>query len=126
MDLQRNLKSIRCSPAFFTIFVENKVYTMKKRILLTCLIINYLLILIFIILIFSILLKLDFMLNLFDSTVFTLIRFILTIPVIVFWINNIIIWSKRDKSVGQFFLLFFLNGLYNPLYYRRILKHGWL
>lgn len=60
----------------------------------------------------------------FDET-FIQIRMVLTIPIIVLWINNLIVWSKNDKGIGRFLLLFFLNGLYNPFYYRKIQKNNW-
>jgi len=61
----------------------------------------------------------------FDET-FIQIRMVLTIPILILWIYNLIVWSKKDKSIGRFLLLFFLNGLYNPFYFRRILKNNWL
>jgi hypothetical protein len=53
-------------------------------------------------------------------------RMNLTYLGIAFWIWNIVIWSKRDKKIGQFFALFFLPGLYTMFYYRRVLKNNWL
>ena len=99
---------------------------MKNHVLFICLFLNYLLILMLIIITFSIFLKSTYMLDFFNSKAFTIARFILTIPVLGFWIHNLIIWSKKDKSIGRFFLLFFFNGLYNPIYFRRILKNNWL
>ena len=60
----------------------------------------------------------------FDET-FLQIRMVLTIPILVLWINNLIICSKKDKSIKRFLLLFFLNGLYNPFYFRKVLKNNW-
>lgn len=98
---------------------------MKKNLLIFCYIINILMVVGLLILIFSILFKIDSILNYSSSDSFTNIRTILTIPVFVLWINNLIVWSKKDRNVGRFFLLFFLNGLYNPLYFNRILKYEW-
>lgn len=96
-----------------------------KKLLMLCYITNILMVMGLAILILSILFKIDFILNYVSTDSFTQIRMILTIPVFVLWVNNLILWSKKDKSVGRFFLLFFLNGLYNPFYFRRILKNEW-
>jgi len=49
-----------------------------------------------------------------------------TLLVFPFWIWNIIIWSTKDKRVGQLLGLFFLNGLYTLFYFRLVLKNNWL
>jgi hypothetical protein len=63
-----------------------------------------------------------------DEIQFTFINFRLgiTIIVMIFWIWNIVIWFKRDKKVGRFFALFFLNGFYTLYYYRLVIKNNWI
>jgi len=53
-------------------------------------------------------------------------RMNVTYFVLIFWIWNIIIWSKRDKKIGRFFALFFLPGLYTLFYYRHVLRNNWV
>jgi ABC-type protease/lipase transport system fused ATPase/permease subunit len=60
----------------------------------------------------------------FDET-FVNIKMIFTIPIFILWVYDMIIWSKHDKHVGRFFLIFFLLGIYGPFYFRRIVKNGW-
>lgn len=98
---------------------------MKKKLLLFCYYINIFILLGFIIIVLAMLFKMNYILNFSTNDTFILVRTILTIPVIILWVNNLIIWAKKDKNVGRFFLLFFLNGLYNPLYFNRIEKNGW-
>jgi hypothetical protein len=78
------------------------------------------------VLVLAILFKQKQILEIYSSDeLFNQIRMVLVIPVIVLWVNNLMVWSKKDKHVGRFFLLFFLNGLYSPFYFRKILKHKW-
>lgn len=60
------------------------------------------------------------------SEIYVNIKFICLLPVILLTILLIVTWAKKDKSVGRFFLLFFLNGLYNPFYYWIAKRKGWL
>ena len=46
--------------------------------------------------------------------------------VFIFWIWNLIIWSKRDKNIYRFFALFFLIGIFTLYYYFIVLKNKWL
>jgi len=57
---------------------------------------------------------------------FISIRTLLSIPVLILWFSSLILWSKNDKRIGQFLLLFFLIGIYSPFYFRRSLRNGWL
>ncbi len=57
---------------------------------------------------------------------FIYFRTLLSIPVLILWIGSLIIWSKHDKRIVQFFLLFFLMGLYSPFYYRKSKLNGWI
>lgn len=54
------------------------------------------------------------------------LRFILSLPVYYIWIYLIVIWAKKDKNVGRFFLLFFLIGIYTLFYFKRALKNDWI
>lgn len=52
------------------------------------------------------------------------IRSILTIPVFILWINTLVMWSRNDKHVGRFLLLFFFIGIYTPFYFKKTIKKG--
>lgn len=103
------------------LFLNLKFTKMKKNILMACYFINILMVSLVIITILAALFRFKDLLDyvFFDET-FLQIRMVLTIPILVLWLNNIIVWSKNDKKIGRFLLLFFLNGLYNPFYYRKI------
>lgn len=49
----------------------------------------------------------------------------LTIPTLLLLIKNHIICYKKDTA-AKGLLLFFLNIFYNPIYYLRIHKKGWI
>ncbi len=106
--------------------MENNKSTIRRIVLLFCYYINLLMIILFFIIIIAALLRMQSFLDyiFFDET-FINIRMILTVPIFVLWINNIIIWSKHDKHIGRFFLLFFLIGVYSPFYFRKILRNKW-
>lgn len=106
--------------------MDNNKLTIKRKVLLFCFYINLLMIILFFIIIIAALLRMQSFLDyvFFDET-FINIRMILTIPIFVLWVNNLIIWSKHDKHIGRFFLLFFLIGIYSPFYFRKILKNKW-
>lgn len=61
-----------------------------------------------------------------DLNTFMFWRMNTTCFYVVFWVWNIVIWSKRDKKIGRFFGLFFLPGLYTLFYYRIVLTYNWL
>lgn len=98
---------------------------MKKKLMLFCNFINIIMIVIILFVILSAVLNLEVLIDFFTSELFLDIRMIMVIPVFILWINNLVIWSKYDKSLGRFFMLFFLNGFYNPFYYRMVLKNKW-
>ena len=99
----------------------------KKRLLLFCYYINLLMILLFFLIIIAALLKMPSFLDyVFFNKTFLSIRFVLAIPIFVLWVNNMIIWSKFDKHMGRFFLLFLLIGIYSPFYFRKVLRNNWL
>lgn len=100
---------------------------MKRNLLMACYFINILMVALVVVTILAALFRFKVFLDyvFFDET-FIQIRMVLTIPILILWIYNLIVWSKKDKSIGRFLLLFFLNGLYNPFYFRRILKNNWL
>ena len=99
----------------------------NKSILKFCYILNIVMVVFLLSVIIGILFKagqyLDFV---FSNEIVSTIRMIFTIPIIILWINNMIIWSRRDKHIGRFFLLFFLNGIYNVFYFRKVLKNSWI
>ncbi len=45
---------------------------------------------------------------------------------VILWIKCLIVWSKKDKGIGRFLLLFFLHGLYTLFYYPRAIKQNWI
>lgn len=106
--------------------IINKLLFMKKQILDYCFYINVLMIVIFIALMFAVVFGSELIFDIFKNETFINIRMILSIPILILWIYNLIIWSREDKNIGRFLLLFFLNGLYNPFYYKSIIRKGWL
>ena len=82
---------------------------MSKIIILICYYINIVMVISMLIVILSIIFKLDTILEFSFSERIINIRMILTIPVFILWIKNIILWSKFDKNVKRFFLLFWVN-----------------
>jgi len=106
--------------------MKNNKSKVKKGLLLFCYYVNLLMIIFFLLIIVAALFKMESFLNyVFFNKTFLSFRFILTIPILVLWINNLIIWSKFDKHIGRFLLLFFLIGVYSPFYFRKILKNNW-
>lgn len=100
---------------------------MKKVVLSLFYYINILVILMYILVVLAALFKFGgFVECFFVDYSAQVIRLILAIPLFVFWIWSLIIWNKYDKSIKQFFLLFFLMALYTPFYYRRIIKNTWI
>lgn len=100
---------------------------MNKRFLKVCYILNIVMVVFVLSVIIGILFKAgEYLDYAFSSEIVSIIRMIFTIPVIILWINNMIIWSRRDKHIGRFFLLFFLNGIYNVSYFRKVLKNNWI
>ena len=96
---------------------------MKKNILQLCYYINIFMLVVIGIVVIAVILRqkniLDFI---FFDKFFLVFRMLMTIPVLILWIYNIKIWSRRDKQIRRFLLLFFFNGLYNPFYYRKAVK----
>jgi hypothetical protein len=99
---------------------------MKKNILMACYFINTLMVTLVVVTILAVLFRFKgFVDYVFLDETFLLIRLVLTIPILVLWIDNLFILSKNDKSIMRFLLLFFLNELYNPLYFKKILRNNW-
>lgn len=97
-----------------------------KSVIYVCYIINLLMVLLLVFVFIAMLLKLDAVLRfVFLDNTFMNIRLVLTIPILILWVHNLIVWSRKDKNVGVFFLLFFFSAIYNPFYYNRIIKKGW-
>jgi hypothetical protein len=55
----------------------------------------------------------------FNSPTILNVRLLLNIPILIFWILMLRHWSKGDKKLTDFLLLFFLIGLYTVFYYRK-------
>lgn len=97
-----------------------------KKVIYVCYIINLMMVMLLVFVFIAMLLKMDTVLHfVFLNNTFMNIRMALTIPILILWIYNFIVWSKKDKNVGVFFLLFFFSAIYNPFYYNRIIKNGW-
>ena len=62
----------------------------------------------------------------FNSGIGLSIRMILLPFLFILWIKCIIVWSKKDRNIGRFFLLFFLHGFYIMYYYPKIKENKWL
>ncbi len=106
--------------------MDNNKLIIKRKVLLFCYYINLFMIILFFIIIIAAFLRMQSFLDyIFFNETFINIRMILTVPIFVLWVNNIIIWSRHDKHVGRFFLLFFLIGVYSPFYFRKILRNKW-
>lgn len=60
------------------------------------------------------------------SNFFFYLRYIMSFPILALWVNTIIIWSKHDKRLRWIFLLFFFPGLFNPFYFLKAKKKGWI
>jgi hypothetical protein len=100
--------------------------TTKLKLLSICYWINILtLTLYFLIVIMALFRQQAFLDYVFFNKTFLNIRMILAIPILILWSYDMIIWSKRDKNVGYFLLIFFLIGLYTPFYFRKIVKNKW-
>ena len=54
----------------------------------------------------------------FNSEQIANFRLLANIPILIFWIKLIVHWSKGEKKVWEFLLLFFLIGWYTVFYYR--------
>lgn len=54
------------------------------------------------------------------------IRILLAVPTLVLWIYCMKIWSKHDKKVTRFFLIFFFPGVYQLFYYVQSENKGWV
>lgn len=102
----------------------NKANKIKKGILVICCCLNIVLVLVYIYF---------FIIPFFTGNPFKYtsdnmilnIRMILIYPAVILWINNLIIWSRNDKNIKQFFLIIFLNIIYNSIYFMKILKNNW-
>jgi hypothetical protein len=100
--------------------------TTKLKLIYLCYWINILALLFYLFIVVAALLRMhDFLNYVFYNPTFLNIRIYIGIPLIVLWIYNMVIWSRHDKHVGRFFLIFFLIGIYSPFYFRRIIKNGW-
>ncbi len=98
---------------------------MKRKVLLVCYYLNLLMIIFFVLIVVAGLLKQEDIINFFflNSTA-NVIRMLFSIPVFYLWFNCLVIWSKYDKRIGQFFLLFFLIGTYSPFYFKKHIRTG--
>lgn len=61
----------------------------------------------------------------YDGEQVIILRFLGVLPILPFWIWNLVICYKKDPT-ARIFLLFFLNGLYTPFYSRRVLTNNWV
>ena len=101
--------------------------TTGQKLIYLCYWINILALLLYIFIIIAALFQMDSFINyVFYDPTFLNIRLIIGVPILVLWVFDMIKWSKHDKHVGRFFLIFFLIGIYAPFYFRKIVKNNWL
>lgn len=94
--------------------------------LLFCYYVNLLMIILVVLVIVAALFRFQAYIDFFfGNEIFINVRMLLAIPVFILWINNLIVWSKKDKNLGRFIILFFFIGLYSPFYFQKILKNKW-
>ena len=98
---------------------------MKRVLLEICFGINVLLCLAIVPLLLTVLLGNDSIYSFLKSESGYPLR-LLNIPLLILWVNNFVIWSKKDKNMGQLALLLFFNFYYNPFYYRSAVKNKWI
>lgn len=94
----------------------------KKALLDLCLLVNLLYLLVFFVLIVVKFIDINIFINIVFSENSTIIRSIFAIPIIFLWVYSLILWSKNDKRISRFFMLFFLIGIYSPFYYLKNIR----
>ncbi len=99
---------------------------MKKVFLKVGFYANIILYLSYFVLVFAVLFHSQSIESFIYSPVFKSIKTIISLIVLVFWIYNLILWSKYDKKIGNFLLLFFLIGIYTPFYYLKAVRNKWI
>jgi len=98
-----------------------------KGFFFICFVANLLLILIYVALIFAVVIRSKELIDyIFYDSGFAIMRMIIAYPTIILWVYTLKIWSKYDKHVGRFMLLFFFIGLYSPFYYLKARKAKWI
>jgi hypothetical protein len=99
---------------------------MKKILLEFCFWVNLLVYLLLIILFIEMIGNTELVSQFFTEGRLSEYRMLLNIPILILWIYNIVVWSKNDKKTLRLILIIFLNGFYNPFYYRMAVKKKWL
>ena len=99
---------------------------MKKIILDICFYINVALLVFAILITISVFFEINFLVDFALGDKMPIVRILFNVPIIFLWVSNMVIWSKYDKNIGRFFLLFFLNAFYNPFYYRKVVINKWI
>ncbi len=106
--------------------IKKKYYKMKKIFLNICFTANILLYASFFVLFIAVIFDFISIKSYILSENFSNIKTVLSLLVLTFWIYNLVIWSKHDKKIGRFLMLFFLIGIYTPFYYLIALKNKWI
>lgn len=99
---------------------------MKRILLEICFVVNVIFCLVLIPLLITVLIGNDSIYSFLTSEKGVSLRMYINIPILILWIYNIIVWSKKDKNIVQFILILLLNALYNPFYYRKAVKNKWV
>ncbi len=99
---------------------------MKKVFLKVGFYANIILYLSYFVLVFAVLFHIQSVESFIYSPIFNSIKTIISLIVLIFWIYNLILWSKYDKKIGNFLLLFFLIGIYTPFYYLKAVRNKWI
>jgi len=99
---------------------------MKKIILKMFFLVNVLMFAMYLLVLLAAIFEANNLLRYFASDSFSNIRVMIALPVMILWVYTLIAWSRFDKNIGRFLMLFFLIGLYSPFYYLKMVKNNWI
>ena len=99
---------------------------MKKLFFRICYYVNVLMLFVTFVIITVGFFNLEWISTIINGDTFIYLRFLLSIPMVILWVWCLLIWSKHDKKISRFLLLFFLMGFYPIFYYHKVIKNNWL
>jgi hypothetical protein len=99
---------------------------MKRIVLEICFTVNVLFCLVLVPLLITVLFGNDSMYSFLTSEKGVNLRMYINLPILILWVNNIIVWYKKDKKIIQLVMILIFNALYNPFYYRKAVKNKWV
>ncbi len=97
-----------------------------KRLFATCYYINVFMLIVVLFTTVATVINPTFFMEITGSELYISLRHLFSIPMVVLWVWCLVLWSKYDKKISRFFLLFFLMGFYPVLYYHRVKKNNWI